>query len=422
MAPADVPWIRPGVVVHEPGEPIDGLLAQFALTIRDRGFSVAGYVQRNNTGAVPLHHGCASTIELQDLASGDILTLSPHDEDESAAVVSRLNDGRSAKVDLVVVSRFSAFEKAAGGMSDVFARHVLRGTPVLTSIAGRCLRKWHGLVERGGEMIQPDIESIWRWWGSDRLYQDLVLGVSRAEVRRIVCGPRWLMIESERGCGLAYLPRSPRDLQPRLAELRRMSLRGLAEMVHSWEPLEMAVGIAAINAHYNRYDLDGGAGNGAESFREESGRVIVIGAFPGLARAIPKAVVIETDPRPGELPTIAMDTVVPGCAAIVVTSNTLINRKLPRILQLADQARVALIGPATPMTPRLHDYGIEILAGLVVHDTDGLAAAVAAGAPPKAFSGYGHFRHIRRVRPPRSDTRCNGPGMAQPRRCRETAN
>ena len=401
MSQAKLPWIRPGVVVHEVGHPIDDLLARFAFAVQERGFTVAGYVQRNNLGKPELGHGCAPTIELQDLASGRILMVDSHADDGGgsfAMAVNSLNACARGGVDLVVVSRFSAFEKAAGGMTLVLAQSVLHGVPVLTSIAGRCLHKWNGLVQRGGAMITPEIESIWRWWGADRLYQDLLLGVADDDVRRIVCGPRWLMIETARGgVGLAYLPRAPKELLSRLRQLERMGLRRLADLVHSWEPLEMALGVAAINAHYNRHDIiDGAPGNGADTFREESGRIIVVGAFPGLAGALPNATVIETDPRPGELPIIAMDTVIPGCSAIVTTSNTLINRKLPHILHLAENARVALVGPATPLTPRLYDYGIEVLGGLVVHDADGLAAAVLAGAPPKVFTQHGRYLHIRR--------------------------
>lgn len=395
MAPSKLPWIRPGVVVHEPAQAIDGLLARFALAVRERGFSVAGYVQRNNLGAADLGRGCAARVELEDLASGERIFVDPHDDDSNAAAVNRLAGSKAGHIDLFVVSRFSAFEKAAGGMRDMLAHSALKGTPVLTSIAGRCLQKWNGLAQRGGAMIPPDLESIWRWWGPDRLYRDLALGVADQEVRRLVFGPRWVMVEAASGSGLAYLPRSPRDILPRVAGLQRLGLRGLAELIHSWDPLEMALGVAAVNAHYNRRDLEGAGGNGTEAFRDAAGRVVVVGAFPGLANVLPEAMVIETDPRPGELPTIATDTVVPGCAALVVNSSALINRKLPHLLQLAEGARAALIGPSTPLTPRLHAYGVEVLGGLVVRDPAGLAEAVRANAPPKAFAQFGRFIHIR---------------------------
>lgn len=94
---------------------------------------------------------------------------------------------------------------------------------------------------------------------------------------------------------------------------------------------------------------------------------------------------IEASPRPGEFPTGAMDLLLPGCAAAVVASSTLINRSAPRILRLAHGSRLALVGPVTPLSPRLYHYGAEILGGLVVHDAAGLAGAVRAGAMPREF-------------------------------------
>ncbi|MCR6629179.1 MAG: DUF364 domain-containing protein [Magnetospirillum sp.] len=201
------------------------------------------------------------------------------------------------------------------------------------------------------------------------------------------------MVEGAYGTGLAYLPRSAKDLMPRLAGLRRQGLRRLAGLSRSWDPAEMALGIAAINAHYNRADLDLPSGNGAQALSKADGRVVVIGAFPGLADILPHSAVIETDPRPGEFPPVAMDTLLPGCGGAVVNSSALINRSLPRILRLAQTSPVALIGPSTPLTERLHAYGIGTLGGLVVHNPAGLAAAIRAGAGPREFTRYGRYVH-----------------------------
>lgn len=283
--------------------------------------------------------------------------------------------------------------------------------PVLTSIAGRCLDKWYHFVGRGGALLAPEMAALWQWWRPERLYRDLALGVAADPVKRIVCGPRWLMVEGPFGAGLSPLPKGP---GPRLPALQQMTLKALAGFTASWDALEMAVGIAAINAHYNRYDLDVAFGNGTQAFRAADGRVMVIGAFPGLADVLPGARVIEAQPRPGELPTIAMDTVLPGCAAAVISASSVVNRTLPRILRLAAGARSALIGPATPMTPRLHTYGIEVLGGLRVRDPDGLAASVAAGGRPADFDHFGDYVHIREAAPSPPQSLAAGQDLAEP--------
>lgn len=394
------PWIRPGVIVHDPSVDVDDLLATFAAAVAARGFRIAGFVQCNNRQHRAHGEGCAERIEVRDLASGEGMRF---DRDTCVAdgrvdghAVASLRAAMRDDVDLVVISRFAAMEKAATRLMASVEDGIAHGLPVLTSIAGRCLDKWYRFAGHGGALLSPNEAALWQWWGADRLYRDLALGVAEAPVIRIVCGPRWLMIEGPAGVGLAPLPKGPAPLLPQLPRLRRKSLHELAQLTGSWDALEMAVGVAAVNAHYNRFDLDASPGNGAPAFRHVEGRTLVIGAFPGLGAILPGAQVIEAQPRAGELPTIAMDTVLPGCAATVVSATSLVNRTLPRILRLAQGARLALIGPAAPMTPRLHAYGVEIIGGLRVRDPDGLARTIANGGLPREFERFGDFVHVSR--------------------------
>ncbi len=377
LEPAQAPWIRPGAVVHDPECSVDDLLARFAGQIREHGFQLAGYVQQGPE-------------ELLDLATGRTVRL---DQGMIAAARS-LRFAMRDDADLVVISRFAAARKAAAEVTAAVADGISQGMPVLTSIGGPCIGTWRDFAGPNGAMLPPDMTALWQWWGPERLYRDLALGVADDDVRRVVCGPRWLMIEGVSGAGLAYLPVAPKELIPKLPLLCRLSLRQLADLSRSWDPLEMAVGIAAINAHYNRFDLEAPPGNGAGHLSGGAGRVVVIGAFPGLSEVFPNAQVIEASPRPGEYPTIAMDTLLPGCGAAVVTSSALINRTLPRILRLAPGARVALIGAATPLAARLHRYGVEVLGGLIVDNPNGLASAVHAGAPPRDFIRFGRYVHL----------------------------
>ncbi|GEO80018.1 Rossmann-like domain-containing protein [Pararhodospirillum oryzae] len=389
--PIQAPWIRPGVVVHDPREGVDGLLARFADDLNARGFRITGYVHRPERDGTGPGEGCAERVEVLDLRRRQTLSL----ERDTAGRVMR--EALREDADLLIISRFSACLQAMDALGASVGEESSHGMPLLTSIAGQCIHKWHRFAQQEGSMLTPDPRALWRWWGPERLYRDLALGVAEEPVRQIACGPRWIMVEGPRGAGLAYLPRHPRGLMPRLPQLGRWSLRALAGLVSSWDPLEMALGVAALNAHYNHYDLEGDSGNGARLFRKRPGRVVVIGAFPGVDGLLPGCAIIETDPRPGEFPPVAMDTLVPGCGGVLVNASALINRSLPRILRLAQGRPVGLIGPATPLTDRLHAYGVDVLGGMVVTNPQGLAAAVRAGALPRSFGQYGRFIH--RVNP-----------------------
>jgi uncharacterized protein (DUF4213/DUF364 family) len=124
---------------------------------------------------------------------------------------------------------------------------------------------------------------------------------------------------------------------------------------------------------------------------------VVIGRFPDLDRKLPGALVIEREPGPGDLPETAAPWVLPGADTVVVTASTLANRSLPGILLQAAGAKVTLIGPGTPLTPRLFDYGIDRLAGFVVTDPAGAAQVVAAGGVAADLKRFG--RRVSLVRP-----------------------
>jgi uncharacterized protein (DUF4213/DUF364 family) len=127
--------------------------------------------------------------------------------------------------------------------------------------------------------------------------------------------------------------------------------------------------------------------------------VAVVGHFPYLGRlkASASLVVLERDPRPGDLPDAAAEYVLPFQDFVFVTGTAIINKTLPRILELSQKATVALVGPSTPLTPVLFEHGISALAGLVAENTPELAAAIQADSCESVFRSGA--RKINLVRP-----------------------
>jgi uncharacterized protein len=120
---------------------------------------------------------------------------------------------------------------------------------------------------------------------------------------------------------------------------------------------------------------------------------VVVGRFPRLDETLPQARVLERDPGPADYPDAAADWLLPDADAVLITASTLSNHSLPGLITRAPWGAVALIGPGTPLTPRLRDYGVARLSGFVVEDIEGAAAAIQAGGGAAAFRPCG-----RRVR------------------------
>jgi len=210
------------------------------------------------------------------------------------------------------------------------------------------------------------------------LYDALLEPIPPLPVRRIVIGVNWTLVESQSGCGLAQTPR--RDApgcQPiaGAGELAKATLRTLSERVRSTNPMETALGMAAINAFHNRRDVTGGNENGLAAFRDADGRVAVVGRFPGLDRYLKMFRVVEREPREGEFTEEEFGRLASDSAGIVITASTLANKSAERLFEQARGKRIAIVRPGTPLATDLYRFGVEVLAGSVVEDND-LAATI----------------------------------------------
>lgn len=212
------------------------------------------------------------------------------------------------------------------------------------------------------------------------LYDTLLDPIPSGAVRRVVIGVNWTLVESEHGTGLAQTPR--RDApgcQPisGAGDLAKHDLRALADLVRSDNPMESTLGMAAINAFFNRYDLHGGNENGLEAFREADRPVTVVGRFPGLDRYLKDFRVVEREPREGEFAEAEFGRLAADSAGIIVTASALANKSAESLFELARGRRIAIVGPGTPLAKELHVLGVEVLAGSVVENID-LAATIVA--------------------------------------------
>ena len=223
--------------------------------------------------------------------------------------------------------------------------------------------------------------------GEEALNAALTEGIA-GEAEWVLLGFNWTYVEGPAGAGLCQTPARGsagcRSL-PEPGGYRGRALADLAALVASDNGLERALGFAAINAHHNRYALGGECANGLDLLDPDAPSV-VMGRFPDLDRRLPGAKVIEREPGPGDYPESAAATLIPAAAQIAITSATIANGSLGRILALARaDAFCALLGPSTPLCPALFAYGIDALSGLVVVDRERARRVIAEGGAVRAL-------------------------------------
>lgn len=393
-----------GAVVYGPDQPPEAVLADFAAALTARGFAIGGLTQTTRNG----DDGGKCAMEVTELDTGRRRSLSQAlgagsqscalDPAALAEASGALRRAVAAGVDLVFVNKFSKAEKSGRGLAAEMLAAMAAGVPLLTAVPGVFVADWAAFTGGRGQLLMPTRDALWRWWGPDRLYDDLILGVGDGVAGRVVVGLNWILVEGPDGVGLAQTPeRGGFACKAPAGDWRGKPLCALAALARSWDPLETAVGIAALNAHYNRFDLDGDPVNGLDALACDPAGLVVIGGFPGLAERLPGARVVDRRPGPGQYPAEAAQWLLPRAEGALITASTLANRSLPELLRRCAPAPAVLVGPGAPLSPRLFDYGLAALSGLVCTDPDGMAAAVAQGAGAKEIKRFGRPVTLRRA-------------------------
>ncbi len=391
------PRLPPAAVLYTPASEGRSALAAFAGELKGRGWRIGGLIQevsydeagqRTAIDAVEVDSGRRISLTLPATPGQEGCLLDPSALAEASGALRRaVGEG----MDLVVVEKFGEREQAGEGLAAEILEAMAEGIPTLVAVPAGAVDAWMRFCGGLGVLVAGNTEALWRWWGPHRLYRDLALGVDGAPARRVVVGLNWTLVEGPEGCGLAQTPnRDTAGCRPvsGTGGLAGRPLDQLAGLIHSWDPFEAAIGTAAVNAHYNRYDLEGDDADGLASLPEADGPTTVVGRFPGLAKRLGEHRVIERRPAAGEAPEAAAGWLLPQGGRIVVTAAALADHSLPGLLASRGAGTVALVGPGTPLSPRLHAYGIGALAGMVVEDPEGAAAAVTEGGAVKALKPH----------------------------------
>jgi uncharacterized protein (DUF4213/DUF364 family) len=216
-----------------------------------------------------------------------------------------------------------------------------------------------------------------------RLIDDLLESVAHLDcpVRRVCVGLHWTVVESKY-TGIAHTYKTNQKVELESSgSLAGRSAFELALRLRSWEPLESSLVLAALNS---LIEPTGSPGNVFEQIlRIAPGKTVtVIGRFPAnaqVAQVAAQAYFLEMEPQPGELPCYACEEVIPASDIVVITATALINKTLPRLLDLSQHATCIVLGPSTPMNDVLFRHGANILAGVRVTNAGALINSAMQG-------------------------------------------
>ncbi len=193
------------------------------------------------------------------------------------------------------------------------------------------------------------------------LYDALIDGVPEGITVTAAVVSTWAAVRTDLDTvGIAMSERLGPPVDPAAWEVVGMELRALAGYAKSWNLQLAGLGVAALNAWYAAPEriravpgvVWGAQANVFQAWDEWAGgrRTVCVGHFPDLDD-LPRenVTVLERRPRGADLLDAAGEYVLPGAEVVVITGSTLVNKTLPRLLELVAGAEVHLVGPsATP--------------------------------------------------------------------------
>ncbi|MCQ3929796.1 MAG: hypothetical protein DPW16_05010 [Chloroflexi bacterium] len=186
-----------------------------------------------------------------------------------------------------------------------------------------------------------------------------------------------------------------------VGQLHQRPIHELIPLLHSTHPLEISIGMAALNSILPVHEQDGVEFN-ARDLILERGRdktVVTVGHFPftdAIRKVARKLWVLELNPAEGDQPASAAPELIPQADVIGLTAITLMNGTFETLRTLFPlHALVVMMGPSTPLSKVLFDYGIDILAGALVDDPSTLFHYVGQGSSLHRVPGLRRFTMVK---------------------------
>jgi len=177
-----------------------------------------------------------------------------------------------------------------------------------------------------------------------------------------------------------------------VGRLTQKTALSLAEYARSKSLLEASIGMATINSLIDIDESKCIEKNAFEIILEkgQGKNVAIVGHFPWIPKLKGKTKnlwVLEQRRREGDLPAEEADRILPQCEVVGITGTSFINHTLEGLLNLCKKAFIVLIGPTSPISPILFDYGIDAICGSKVIDPDQLIRSISEGATFKEVTG-----------------------------------
>ncbi|MDD4876073.1 MAG: DUF364 domain-containing protein [Dehalococcoidales bacterium] len=231
-----------------------------------------------------------------------------------------------------------------------------------------------------------------------KIVDDLITTIkSEMLVKDVRQGPFQTAVLTDK-CGLASTPYSYTYRHGDLPVKEAGNLIGkraleAVKMVYSSSQFVAAIGMAMINSlieipeescvHLNAGDLLAEQG--------KNRKVALVGHFPfvpKLRRIVKELWVIEQNLQEGDLTEDKAGIFLPQAEVIGITGSAFTNHTIDYLIGLCrPEAYVIVLGPTTPLSPILFNYGVNAVSGTMVVNPEAVLRCVSQGATFRQIEG-----------------------------------
>lgn len=241
-----------------------------------------------------------------------------------------------------------------------------------------------------------------------KLYDELIEAIpTQIKISDISQTSRWTFVVSGGNIGTAMRFNSQESF---LESYQSMQIQDVATFIKSWDFEKASLGLAAINSYFNqKYKIKETFSTERIHFKDAFAQLLdepnqkkigMIGHFPFVDRypELSKTIsIFELEPQKGDYPASACEFLLPQMELVFITGSTLVNKTLPRLLELSQNAKTVLVGSSCPLSNCLFNHGIDTLAGTIYNDSlKKLQAKKEVGGLP--LSKYGNSVMIEKER------------------------
>lgn len=228
------------------------------------------------------------------------------------------------------------------------------------------------------------------------LVEDLIASLNDGVITDVRIGLHWtavkVRVDDKFHCGLSSTLQTAHKhggepMVPQAGELQNLTGLELAALANEQSRSTLAsIGVATINALLPSPQPESWiAGNAGQilATRGAGKRVAIVGRFPFIPKIqtlVGELFVLDENPQEGEYPPDAAPNILPSAEIVAITGMAIANHTMEGLLSLCQpESLVMVLGPSTPFSTVMFNYGVHLLSGSVVTAIAPVVEAVSQG-------------------------------------------